>query len=816
MLPIYECFHPSFFFIMLLLSSTNQVSFPSQEYSPIIMYFSLILQYYYNTKVMEVVKQLGLAFGADWDSFGSSTRKSSTWQPPSGKALTQTEHKQAVTRATTAINELQTQLIDLLDVRSRSFGELKEFDKALEDASVHILQDRYDEAICTYQKGLSMIPKTDNPGHKRLKALVENAENTLDKRAAEHAKRGDFEGGLSIARELVYAAPQSAKGFLRAGEIYCMQGKSNLAVEIYEQGLESLSSASPSTEDSRYNLLAEERVKALAQAETQVDFLGTLPFEILAYILPLLSTAELVECGSVCHRWRERVIQCNEAWREVTLKCSDDIILVSPVTAHIRKLWLNLLEDWELEEFLDKMVIHGNIRHLDSFAIESGVQLNPAFCMDVILQSQSGYSLTELYISIDTLETVPILGYVLSECPNLTHLTYEAPDFDRIINTAPLPDQCNITHLRLNTFLDTLIHRTELEPILNTCPELRCLIIDRCAPSALQAVHQVCPNVYYLHYGSHDDDIFDIGQLTPWDWPVIPKNTSKATAGARYISIAAEDAKINRRDVIALLNKNTTTLEDVHLNVRLDESRFIYTPVWEPLNVYGGERLRKFECTLGCRTSVLASIFYRSPALETILIQDMHYVTDAIFTSLVDLPNLKCLRLVDCPGLSEDGLVSFFEKMTTTTSSQQQNAKKRISSTSRHHYKEIVLEEFEFADMPSMTDHSLNTLLNIKSLRKLSLTRCNSVTGIGLNEFMDKMRDHSVSGQNDGIEELNFMQMDAVTDLTLCALGAIEGLKRVKLSLLNGVTDRGLVSLACDFENYEHINGTSTIVLRRS
>ena len=434
--------------------------------------------------------------------------------------------------------------------------------------------------------------------------------------------------------------------------------------------------------------------------------------------------------------------------------------------------------------------------------------------MNVILQSQSGHTLTELYISIDTLETVPLLGDLLAECPNLTHLTYEAPDFDRIVNTKPLSKECGITHLRLNTFLNTLIQRTELEPILQACPELRCLIVDRCAPSALSAINQICPNVYYFHYGSHDEDIFDIGQLTPWDWPVIPKMTSKAVAGSRHISISAEDSKINRRDVISLLNKNSATVEDLHLDIRLDENRFIYTPVWEPLNVYGGEQLRKFECTLGCRTSVLASIFYRSPALETIVIQDMHYITDAIFSSLIDLPHLKCLRLFDCTGLSEDGLTTFFEKMTTAAEAVALHQGKRISNiASSNKNKATALEELEFADMPGMTDHSLNSLLNIKSLHTLSLTRCNSVSGIGLNEFMDKLREKQGDNQ---IEELNFMQMDAVTDLTLCALGAIEGLKRVKLSLLNGVTDRGLVSLACDFEKYEHINGTSTIALSRS
>ncbi|KAI8146105.1 hypothetical protein BJV82DRAFT_405742 [Fennellomyces sp. T-0311] len=727
---------------------------------------------------MEVVKQLGLAFGADWDAFG--VRKS--WQPQTGKTLTHAEHRQVIGRATTAIDELQGQLLDLLDVRARSYSILKEFDNALQDASamirnspstfkgyyragmIQILQDRYDEAICTYHKGLTMLSKSDT-GYKKLKVVAEKAENTLDKRAAAHAKSGDFVGGLQIARELIYAAPKSAKGYLRAGEICCMQGKSTLAVEIYEEALQSVSPVDP-----RYGLLAEEHRNALAQSDKRIDFPGLLPFEILANIFPLLSTAELVECGSVCHRWRERVIQCTEAWHDVTLKCADDIALVEPVAMHIRKLWLNFLEDWEMQEFLEKMVVDGEVRYLESLAIESGVEFEPTFCTDVVLQSQSGISLTELYISIDIPGMVPVLGHVLSECPNLSHLTYEAPDFDRIIGKTPLPEK---------------------RPILRACPKLRCLVVDHCAPNALGAISQICPNVTYFHYGSADEDVCDIDQTTPWDWPTVVPNVY-GPAGSRFISITADDAEINRRDVISILSKNAATVEELNLNIHMDENRFPYTPAWEPLINFGGERLRVFECTLGCRTSVLSSIFYRSPALENIVIQGMQYLTNAIFNSLRDLPNLKCLRLFDCSGLSEDGLTAYFEKM------------------AQHHHTSL-LEELEFADMAGITDQSLGALLDIKSLRILSLTRCNSVTGIGLNEFLEKMRNMRSS-----LEEINFMQMDSVTDLTLCALGTIEGLKRVKLSLLNGVTDRGLVSLACDFEKYEHVNGTSTIALRRS
>ncbi|KAI9494044.1 hypothetical protein BDB00DRAFT_343853 [Zychaea mexicana] len=113
--------------------SLNQTLF-SSLFTSLLFFNKHIYIYIY---LMEVVKQLGIAFGADWDSFGGA-RKS--WQLPSsgGKASTQAEHKQVVARATTAINELQIQLIDLLDVRARSYSELREFDKALEDASVMI------------------------------------------------------------------------------------------------------------------------------------------------------------------------------------------------------------------------------------------------------------------------------------------------------------------------------------------------------------------------------------------------------------------------------------------------------------------------------------------------------------------------------------------------------------------------------------------------------------------------------------------------------------------------------------------------------
>ena len=91
-----------------------------------------------------------------------------------------------------------------------------------------------------------------------------------------------------------------------------------------------------------------------------VDFISTLPFDLVGCILPQLPKQQLMECMTVSKIWRAQVLECEEAWREVEVSSSsgtlDDpkFFKVTQIQAkHIRRLelldpgdhWIKLLGD---------------------------------------------------------------------------------------------------------------------------------------------------------------------------------------------------------------------------------------------------------------------------------------------------------------------------------------------------------------------------------------------------------------------------------------------------------------------------------------
>ena len=91
-----------------------------------------------------------------------------------------------------------------------------------------------------------------------------------------------------------------------------------------------------------------------------VDFISTLPFDLVGCILPQLPKRQLMECMTVSKTWRAQVLECEEAWREVDVSSSsgtlDDpkFFKVTQIQAkHIRRLelldpgdqWIKLLGD---------------------------------------------------------------------------------------------------------------------------------------------------------------------------------------------------------------------------------------------------------------------------------------------------------------------------------------------------------------------------------------------------------------------------------------------------------------------------------------
>ena len=103
-----------------------------------------------------------------------------------------------------------------------------------------------------------------------------------------------------------------------------------------------------------------------------VDFISTLPFDLVGCILPQLPKQQLMECMTVSKTWRTQILECEEAWREVDVSSSsgtlDDpkFFKVTQIQAkHIRRLelldpgdpWIKLLGDLKNLHTLRMLII---------------------------------------------------------------------------------------------------------------------------------------------------------------------------------------------------------------------------------------------------------------------------------------------------------------------------------------------------------------------------------------------------------------------------------------------------------------------------
>lgn len=140
--------------------------------------------------------------------------------------------------------------------------------------------------------------------------LIDKQLDMLNQRAAAYAHKAMFKQALDDCNFMMDMAPTNPVGFLRTGAIYAMQGRYAAAVQVYEQGMTSISPDSPS-----YAQLESEKSKAQAILDTtRVDFIATLPLDVMQVLVPLFYTGRIPgdqhDCLDVSKKWRERICYC--------------------------------------------------------------------------------------------------------------------------------------------------------------------------------------------------------------------------------------------------------------------------------------------------------------------------------------------------------------------------------------------------------------------------------------------------------------------------------------------------------------------------
>ncbi|KAI9249251.1 hypothetical protein BDA99DRAFT_224649 [Phascolomyces articulosus] len=213
-----------------------------------------------------------------------------------------------------------------------------------------------------------------------LDELTQKTVATLDVRAMAFGQSANYDQGMHDALQMIKLAPSFPKGYLRSGQLYAMQGKHQLAIDMYNQGIQAvIPLQSDNNNDPDYHQLFVQRQASLDQQNRRVDFITQLPFDILPKIMSYLLPYMCAVCVDVSHSWRSRIQQCSPIWRKLIIdhSDSDDAKIyhnLAHVSDQVRELSLRGFINHIPSEFLQTLAT-GHFTNLQSLALRRKLYL---------------------------------------------------------------------------------------------------------------------------------------------------------------------------------------------------------------------------------------------------------------------------------------------------------------------------------------------------------------------------------------------------------------------------------------------------------
>ncbi|KAG2228054.1 hypothetical protein INT45_012078 [Circinella minor] len=574
-----------------------------------------------------------------------------------------------------------------------------------------------------------------------LDELTEKTVDTLNIRAIAFGKSANYDQGIRDASRMVELAPTSPKGYTCMAELYAMQGKQKLAIEIIEKGIEKI----PQTggdEDSVYQQLSIQRQIFLDQQNQRIDLITLLPFDILPKIMSYLPTYMRVICINVSHSWRSRIRQCSSIWRKMIIDHSDyDDARVyhnlSHVSDQVRELSLRGFIEHTPFEFLKSLKI-GYFTNLRTLALRRS-RITSANELFQGLEQIRGTLKNLILISI---QNDPIhLDTVLSVCTNLSTFKYKGSQL-LISRPSTLPISPQLISLELET--GVIIRTAQLEPLIRCCPNI-------------QNLYSLSFNLYTLM----NDDTYTSNNNNSNINDMVP------TTGLRKLNIHRVEA-IGAVNLAPLLMKSSETLEELVLNMDDDVGP---VQLWHPLTTFSLPKLRKLRCQVRpIMQHTLATIIRQCPQLQDVVFDYSEYIGNQIFDALAELSKLQRIEMNSVSEINDVGLVQFLEKHGALG-------------------EQSTLKVFETDGFSNITDEALTYLADVMTLEKLRLDGCSSVTAHGMEQFVERVKPDCA------LQTVMLCNMEAVTDTMIQGLCKLEHLCDVQLARLKNITDQSIADL---------------------
>ncbi|KAI8147169.1 hypothetical protein BJV82DRAFT_598053 [Fennellomyces sp. T-0311] len=376
-------------------------------------------------------------------------------------------------------------------------------------AQIHLIQSNFAKAYWEYIIG--GLPQHSEPGStETLQKSIHDNIHLFDQEASELAKAGRLGDALEVAKLMMKLLPLFPIGYLRAGSVYEMQGKSKKAMETYEEPLSS----------DRYDKsLLIQRMDDLQQRIDRMqryDFILQLPMEVASSILRHLDITSLVNSMNVSEGWKKRILQCPEAWHVITVDTPDKDMNISTFQ--------------EIKPFVEKIVIRngtsnpiflqdlltsigdGEFKNLVGFgSVPDKAETQYVLHIKRILDR---IKLEDLDLTTDNCELYIPLHQVLESCRHLKHLKYHTFLFALPLNYNRLKqvEPTTITHLSIgghSSEFDFLVEEPDFfGSLIRLFPLLVYLRITEYMAGGLQRIMDECTNIRQITVANYPVESF--------------------------------------------------------------------------------------------------------------------------------------------------------------------------------------------------------------------------------------------------------------------------------------------------------------------
>ncbi|KAI9255091.1 hypothetical protein BDA99DRAFT_517845 [Phascolomyces articulosus] len=648
----------------------------------------------------------------------------------------------------------------------------------------------------------------------------------LDMRAYAFTMNGQYNEAYADAQKMVEIAPMSESSYVRGGHLLMRYGqlidrhqssysKDNNNTETSRQqqivpNTEILSKIEEASEINHNKIASEvsqqqqeqheqeqieprtikiDKIKESSKIELlpikKIDPIQKFPDEVIINFLTLLPQNERLVYMQVSKIWRKRILDCADAWRDLSLgnKGANDFPLIRVANYlgdHVNHLRMNSDTHDSVRSPFIKSLQEGHFDRIQSLRLgipPYGVRRMQEFVADVSIALYAiQNTLTHLDIDVQDNDNSITIGTILSACRNLTSLTYSTKN-ELLIHIGNFDTVYEHRYL-VNLDLDAkLISRRAIDPIIRRCHRLRRINLTKCDISVLDILAQIT-TPYLEILGIHKDAKHYVPQLQA-------KKDIWREIGLRNLYIFANSSRAGSPwdilRIIQLIYKNRTTLQTIHVEIPKAaqiEIELLYAR-YPDLNFWKIERMTYFGPQRLFDQFLLQSIRDTSTLkiLDLINLDNKDKLADTLITMspLQQLNILGTSRGVVPAGIigtrkSDSWLVKLFTRYT------------QLSIMSH------TLESFSLGSQYEISDATLEVLAQLKTLKKIKFSFLPNVSTNGIASFFNKV------GRQ--LNEVHLDFMDCVEDnilAILCEQG--NSLSVIDLQFLKNVSNQGIMNL---------------------